>query len=161
MKNQIIDVCCGGKMWWFNKSRPGVLMMDNRKVQPGTVKGENWSVQPDLVADFTKIPFENESFYKVVCDPPHKIKNDSGIITQKYGFLGENWQEKLTLMFEECWRILKPGGTFIFKWADTSIPPRKVLKCFDKWEERLDVSTHTKKGVNNTYFFSFFKELKQ
>lgn len=161
MKNQIIDVCCGGKMWWFNKSRPGVLMMDNRKVEPGTVKGENWSVQPDLVADFTKIPFENESFYKVVCDPPHKITNDSGIITQKYGFLGENWQEKLTLMFEECWRILKPGGTFIFKWADTSIPPRKVLECFDKWEERLDVSTHTKKGVNNTYFFSFFKEVKQ
>jgi SAM-dependent methyltransferase len=161
MKNQIIDVCCGGKMWWFNKSRRGVLMMDNRKVEPGTVKGENWSVEPDLVADFTKIPFENESFYKVVCDPPHKIKNDSGIITQKYGFLGENWQEKLTLMFEECWRILKPGGTFIFKWADTSIPPRKVLECFDKWEERLDVSTHTKKGVNNTYFFSFFKEVKQ
>ena len=161
MKNQIIDVCCGGKMWWFNKSRPGVLMMDNRKVEAGTVKGENWSVEPDLIADFTKIPLENESFYKVVCDPPHKIRNDSGIITQKYGFLGENWKEKLTLMFEECWRILKPGGTFILKWADTSIPPRKVLEGFDKWEERLDVSTHTKKGVNNTYFFSFFKEVKQ
>lgn len=161
MQKQIIDVCCGGRMWWFNKSRPGVLMMDKRTVEKGSVKGENWSCEPDILGDYTCIPFEDETFFKVVCDPPHKIKEDSGIITKKYGYLGDNWKIELSLMFKECWRILKPGGTLIIKWADVDIPPRKVLNCFENWEERLDVSTHTKKGVNNTYFFSFYKEVIQ
>jgi len=157
--NQVIDVCCGGKMWWYNKTRNGVLFMDKREISPGSVKGENWSCQPDLIGDYRAIPFDDETFYKVVCDPPHKIKGDSGIITTKYGFLGQNWQDDLSKMFNECWRILKPGGSLIIKWADVDVPPRKILDCFFDWENRLDVSTHTKKGVNNTYFFSFYKDM--
>lgn len=159
MNNEIIDVCCGGKMWWYNKNRKGVLMMDKRKVKSGSIPGENWKCEPNIIGDYTNIPFPDNSFYKVVCDPPHKIKFDSGIITQKYGFLGKEWKTNLKLMFDECWRILKPGGTLIIKWADVDIPPRKILQCFHKWEERIDVSTHTKKGVNNTYFFSFYKDV--
>ena len=149
-------------MWWFNKTKPNVLFMDKREEKKGFIKEkgcQNYEVKPDLIGDFREIPFPDESFFKVVCDPPHKIKSDSGLITKKYGFLGQNWEEDLSQMFDECWRILKPGGTLIIKWADVDIPPRKVLSCFQNWEERLDVSTHTKKGVNNTYFFSFFKEV--
>lgn len=29
------------------------------------------TVDPDVVADFTKMPFDDESFYLVVFDPPH------------------------------------------------------------------------------------------
>lgn len=162
MKNQIIDVCCGGKMWWFNKTKPGVLFMDKRFESKGFIdeRGcKNYEVKPDILGDFTSMPFEDESFFKVVCDPPHKVKQDSGLITKKYGFLGENWKIDMSNMFDECWRILKPGGTLIIKWADVDIPPREILKCFSNWENRLDVSTHTKKGVNNTYFFSFYKEV--
>ena len=161
-KNQVIDVCCGGRMWWFNKSRPGVLFMDCREEKKGFIENQgcqNYEVKPDIVASFTDMPFENESFFKVVCDPPHKIKRDSGLITKKYGFLSDNWEIDLKLMFEECWRILKPGGTFILKWADVDLAPRKILNCFPDWKNRLDVSTHTKKGVNNTYFFSFYKDV--
>ena len=160
-EKKIIDVCCGGKMWFYNKSKSNVLFVDCREEEKGFIDEigcKNYEVKPDILADFTNLPFENESFFKVVCDPPHKIKIDSGLIHKKYGNLGENWKEKMALMFDECWRILKINGTLIIKWSDVDIPPREILRCFKNWEERIDVSTHTKKGVNNTYFFSFFKD---
>ena len=154
---KIIDVCCGGKMWWFDKGRDDVIFMDKRTERKGFIDERgctSYEVNPDLEGDFTNIPFDDETFFLVVCDPPHKIKKDSGLITKKYGFLGENWEEKLKLMFEECWRILKPNGTLIIKWADVDIPPRKVLSCFS---QKMLIGTHTKKGVNNSYFWTFFK----
>lgn len=59
-----IDVCCGGRMFYFDKHNPDVVFMDNRK----------FTVKPDVVADFRNIPFKDDTFNLVVFDPPHLIK---------------------------------------------------------------------------------------
>ncbi len=152
---EVIDVCCGGRHMWFDKENKNTVFMDIRRVEPGSIElRPNWSVQPCVLGSFEKIPFQNNSFNLVVCDPPHKIKHSSGLIIQKYGFLGDEWEYKIKNMFNECWRILSPGGTLIIKWADVDIPPRKILALFSK---KMLFGTHTKKGTNNTYFWTFYK----
>lgn len=74
MKNKILDACCGSRMFWFDKNNPNVLFMDKRNE---TLKAKDRDkvrtieINPDIVGDFTDMPFENESFYMVVFDPPH------------------------------------------------------------------------------------------
>jgi len=42
-------------------------------IEPGRAykNGAMLSVKPDIEADFTSLPFEDESFFHVVFDPPH------------------------------------------------------------------------------------------
>ncbi|KRL56652.1 methyltransferase [Furfurilactobacillus rossiae] len=75
----IIDVCCGSRMFWFDKENPNVTFMDKRHE---TVRStdNNWGhnrvieINPDIVADFRNIPFDDNSFHMVVFDPPHLLK---------------------------------------------------------------------------------------
>ena len=46
----------------------------------------------------------------------------------KYGTLrGLDWRDMLRKGFAECFRVLRPGGTLIFKWCEVEIPLRDVL----------------------------------
>jgi SAM-dependent methyltransferase len=117
---EILDPCCGGRQWWWDKEHPLALYMDIREEPPGACDVRpNWSVQPDVIGDFRSLPFEDSSFRLVVFDPPHLVRNgSSGYMTLKYGALPpETEQEDLRRGFEECWRVLAPGGTLVFKWA--------------------------------------------
>ena len=135
IEKKILDPCCGGRMWWKNKNHPSAIYMDIRSKEKGFIDSrncQNYEVKPDLIGDFQKIPFEDESFSMVVFDPPQKIKKTTGFITKKYGYLGDNWEEKMKLAFDECMRVLKKNGTLIIKWSDVDIPPRKILNLFSK-----------------------------
>lgn len=70
----ILDACCGSRMFWFDKQNPNVLFVDKRS-ETVTAKDRDRvrtiEVKPDIVADFTNFPFEDNSFYMVVFDPPH------------------------------------------------------------------------------------------
>ena len=46
----------------------------------------------------------------------------------KYGWLGDDWREMLRDGFAECFRVLKPEGTLIFKWAEKEIAVADILK---------------------------------
>ena len=46
---------------------------------------------------------------------------------RKYGQLGSNWREDLRKGFSECFRVLQPLGTLVFKWSDGQIRVREVL----------------------------------
>ena len=93
----ILDACCGGRHFWFDKQNPNALFMDIRQVEPGAISVQpNWSVQPDVIGDYRNMDFEDESFRLVVWDIPHKLKPDKGLITMKYGALGETWREDIT-----------------------------------------------------------------
>ena len=52
MKKIILDVACGGKMFWFDKSNPNVLFLDNRKESHILCDGRKYVVNPDKIMDF-------------------------------------------------------------------------------------------------------------
>jgi 23S rRNA G2069 N7-methylase RlmK/C1962 C5-methylase RlmI len=122
-------------MFWFDKKDSRCLYIDRRRetlitdVRPGRAPT---IVNPDIMADFTNMPFKNESFYHVVFDPPHTINMGAATRTvKKYGTLNDNWKQVLRMGFSECFRVLKPKGTLIFKWSDVHIPLREILKLTD------------------------------
>ena len=67
----ILDACCGGKMFYFNKEDDRVLFQDIRDFNTTLCDGRAFSIHPDVVADFTDMPYPDESFTMVVFDPPH------------------------------------------------------------------------------------------
>ena len=68
---QILDACCGGRHWWWNKAHPLALYIDVRKVAPGSIDVRpNWECAPDELVDFRAMPFADESFSLVLFDPP-------------------------------------------------------------------------------------------
>lgn len=130
---KILDACCGGRMFWFDKENPDVLFVDNRVVDPRMVgKGKNareYSCQPDQVMDFRKLDLPDNHFYLVVFDPPHFTRaGEKSYMGLKYGKLDKKtWKEDLKKGFEECFRVLRPNGVLIFKWNETHIPVSKIL----------------------------------
>ena len=132
----ILDVCCGSKMMWFNKSHPNALYLDKREYEKGHNPHRiNRELKPDMVMDFRKLDFPDESFKLVVMDPPHIIhKEDSKMnMVITYGALNkETWKEDIKKGFDEAWRVLEEYGILIFKWNETSIKKKEVLKVLNK-----------------------------
>lgn len=132
-RKKILDVCCGGRMFWFNKNHPDALYVDRRIVDPVMVgKDRNarmFSCQPDEVMDFRELKIESNSFSLVVFDPPHLTSlGVKSYMAKKYGILDKNtWREDLRKGFSECFRVLKENGILIFKWNETDIPLSKIL----------------------------------
>lgn len=129
MTKEILDACCGSRMFWFDKENKDVLFMDNRTVDNELLcDNRRLTVSPDVVADFTEMPFEDESFSLVVFDPPHLLRaGENSWLAKKYGKLDESWPTMLHDGFAECMRVLKPSGTLIFKWNEDQIKLKDVL----------------------------------
>lgn len=96
IKKIILDACCGSRMFHFNKHNPSVLFADNREIETTMKDGDkvrHLEVKPDVFHDFTDMPYENETFWHIVFDPPHLIKGGKNSwLIKKYGKLPENWQ---------------------------------------------------------------------
>lgn len=133
----ILDACCGGKMFWFDKADPDVLFMDRRKVDPIIVgKGKNarkFECQPDIQMDFRNMDFPDNSFKVVVFDPPHFTSlGAKSYMAIKYGTLDkETWRDDIRKGFSECFRVLKNEGILIFKWNEHDIRLSEILKLTD------------------------------
>jgi ubiquinone/menaquinone biosynthesis C-methylase UbiE len=130
----VLDACCGSRMFWFDKEDDRALFVDSRREQhiltdntraPGS---RVLKVDPDLQADFRALPFSDASFALVVFDPPHMIRaGKAGWLAKKYGVLGTDWREDIRAGFAECFRVLKPEGTLIFKWNEDQVPVSQIL----------------------------------
>ena len=114
----------------------------------------NLVINPDVVGDFTKMPFPDSSFWHVVFDPPHERFGANSVLAKTYGTLyGEDWREMLKGGFAECFRVLKSNGTLIFKWSEVLIPIRKVLEM----TERKPLYGHISGKRANTHWVAFIK----
>ena len=88
----ILDVCCGGKMFYFDKNDSRVLFQDIREIETELCDGRHFEVKPDVIGDFTNMKFEDNSFSMVVFNPPHlkytgSKKECDGWQMTKYGNL--------------------------------------------------------------------------
>ena len=113
-------------MFYFDKHDDRVLFQDIRDIETHLCDGRKFVVKPDVQADFTNMPYPDETFSMVVCDPPHlkytgSKKEKTGYQMIKYGCLEGDWHAVLTNGFRECFRVLKKGGFLIFKWNETDI----------------------------------------
>lgn len=130
----VLDACCGSRMFWFDRENPAAVFADKRRetheLRDSSSAGGSRSlvIDPDIQADFTALPFANECFALVVFDPPHLVRNGaSGWLAKKYGKLGADWRDELRAGFAECFRVLKPEGTLIFKWNENDVPVSQIL----------------------------------
>lgn len=135
MTKHILDATCGSRMIWFDKYCEEALYMDNRE-EDGTAiwKSKNGksvrhlNVHPDVIADFTNMPFMDGIFDLVVFDPPHlKTVGETAWLKKKYGRLPADWETVIHDGFSECLRVTRDFGTIIFKWNEYEIPVRKVI----------------------------------
>ena len=70
----ILDVCCGPRMFYFNKKHPDVLFQDIRIEEKGYIPiRSSCEVKPDVVMDFRKMSHPDKSFKMVIFDPPHLL----------------------------------------------------------------------------------------
>lgn len=161
MSASVLDACCGSRMFWFDKRDSRALFVDNRReshtLNDKSSKGGSREliVDPDLQADFRALPFADATFSLVVFDPPHLTGNGkSGWLAKKYGKLEGDWRNDIRAGFSECFRVLKPEGTLIFKWNETDIPVSEILALTD--ERPLFGNRHGK--LNKSHWIVFHKE---
>lgn len=156
MEKKILDVCCGSKMFWFDKNNPDVEFCDKRTVERHEYYRNRYiEISPDTVCDFTALPFENETYSLVVFDPPHlTMAGDTSWMALKYGCLKGEWREMLKNGFDECMRVLKPDGVLVFKWSEVQIPLREILPLFSQ----SPLFGNRSGKHNNTHWLCFMKQ---
>ncbi|WP_255558871.1 class I SAM-dependent methyltransferase [Horticoccus luteus] len=117
-------------MFWFDKADGRALFVDKRRetCAADTREGRREIVvNPDVLADFKALPFASATFTLVVFDPPHTFAGPNGWTAKKYGTLKADWREEIRAGFAECFRVLAPRGTLIFKWNEHRVPVATVL----------------------------------
>lgn len=163
----VLDACCGSRLFWFDHNDARAIFMDIREGEwakdYGTEKTAGRSpivVRPDVLGSFASMPFRDESFSLVVFDPPHHTtkhfgSNANSIIKNCYGVLLPGLEEMLTAGFAECFRVLKPNGTLVFKWSAREIPLARVLSL----TSHRPLFGHTTGSKSHTHWVTFLKAL--
>lgn len=149
---KILDVCCGSRMFWYDKHEEHTTYMDIRKaVYTATDRGKERRIEinPDIKSDWKQIPFNDETFDLVVFDPPHLIRaGKTSWLAKKYGTIDlMTWPHDFHCAFQEIMRVLKPTGTMLFKWNEDQIPIKEVFKAFDQQPILGDMKSKTKWSV--------------
>lgn len=164
---QILDATCGGRSIWLpgQKEHEDTLFIDKREREPGFTgqEGRTFSVKPDQVQDFRDLPYDDDEFRLIVFDPPQMIRENgmeklTGYVTKSYGALhAETWQSDLRRGFEELWRVLQPGGTLVFKFADNDVNFRDVLDLAPA-DPLFGTTTKKNSKVENRWFVFYNSE---
>lgn len=130
----ILDVCCGSRMFWFDRTDRRAVFSDIRAENIQMGDGRQLVISPDLIADFRNLPFSDNTFPVVVFDPPHLERaGEKGWMRQKYGVLNKKtWRDDIRAGFAEAFRVLRPHGVLIFKWNETQIPMREIIVLTDE-----------------------------
>jgi len=156
MKNKtVLDACCGSRMFWFDKEDDRAVFNDIRKESHTLCDGRELVISPDTVSSFVDMPFDDEQFNLVIFDPPHlKNAGDNSWLAKKYGKLTGDWKADLKGGFKECFRVLKSGGTLIFKWNEEQVKVSEILALTDE----KPVVGHRSGKASKTHWICFGKQ---
>lgn len=160
MEKIILDATCGGRSIWFDKEEPHTLYCDIREGEYSVEYGKDGrfvqkiEIRPDVLCDFSNMPFADESFRLVVFDPPHAqgVKESSWMF-KKYGVLPDNWEQLIKRGVDECLRVLKPYGVLVFKWSDVSISTKQIIDAIG----RSPLFGHRSGRKMGTHWLTFMK----
>ena len=153
----VLDPCCGSRCFYFDKKDPRVLACDIRREHRAIYHERMLHVEPDLIQDFRHLPEDwTDRFPLVVFDPPHLLRaGERSYMRAKYGVLSrETWREDLRKGFEECFRVLAPLGTLIFKWNECQIPVSEILAL----TPHKPIFGNRLPSKNKTHWLVFFKQ---
>jgi len=156
---EILDATTGGGHMWHPDSEDleRAVYADRRRCD-GLEHQPSWSCEPSVLCDTRRLPFRDESFNLIAFDPPHRVTDDgmnqlSGVIEKKYGALSaETWQSDLRRSFDELWRVLSPGGTLTFKWADRHKSHSEVINLIGR-SPLYGVTTEKERGVTKWWVY--------
>lgn len=139
MNRPVLDACCGSRMFWFDRSDDRAVFGDIRREhhtladRSSAGGSRELIIEPDQQIDFRSLPFSTGTFHLVVFDPPHLVRNGAtGWLAKKYGKLGQDWREDIRSGFTECFRVLRPNGTLIFKWNETDVKVSEILNLTEE-----------------------------
>lgn len=158
---KILDVTCGSRSIWFNKNHPAAIYFDRRDEEHietfgSTPHTRHTIIHPDVIGDFTDLPFEDNSFALVVFDPPHRFGLKDSWFLKRYGTYDtqEEMLDNIVRGFAECMRVLKPDGVLIFKWSEVQIPTPDIIKAIGY----QPLFGHHSGKKSNTNWLCFMKE---
>ena len=153
----ILDMCCGSKMFYHDRNDPRVVFCDVRSESVELCEGRVLTVAPDVVADFRALPFPDARFSLVVFDPPHLLRaGPNSWMRHKYGVLTpDTWPQDIAAGFREAFRVLKPGGSLLFKWNETHIHKSKILALAG----RAPLLSQRVGKSDKTHWIVFFKDV--
>ena len=57
MEKLILDICCGSRMFWFNKKQENTIYVDNRKENHVLCDDRKLVISPDVIGDFKNVGF--------------------------------------------------------------------------------------------------------
>lgn len=150
----ILDPCCGGKMMWFDKNNPLVIFGDKRDEKHELCDGITLVINPDIIMDFTNMPFADKSFKLISWDPPHMKKLGANTwMAKKYGVLSYHWRDDIRDGFIECFRVLQDYGVLVFKWNEAQVKLNDVIDL----APRRPLFGHTSGKHGKTIWLTFMK----
>ena len=154
----VLDACCGSRAFWFDKRDGRALFVDKRSgIFPRSHADTPRApvvVDPDCQCDFKTLPFPDGTFEHVVFDPPHIVGGaETGNVAKYYGVLRGDWRDELRQGFAECFRVLRAGGTLVFKWNECRIPVADVLKLTNE----KPLYGHKSGKLSKTHWVAFLK----
>ena len=152
----VLDPASGSRMFYFDKADQRVLFGDIRSEQHVLCDGRALDVNPDALMDFRDLPFDDNTFSVVIFDPPHLVRaGPRSWQAAKYGRLDrDTWRDDLRAGFAECFRVLRPEGVLIFKWAEVQIPVSQILALTDQ----KPLVGHRVGKQQKTHWVTFIKE---
>ena len=56
---KVIDVCCGGRMMWFDKNYKEAVFNDIRSECHDLTNDQHIEIRPDTMHDFKNLPYSN------------------------------------------------------------------------------------------------------
>lgn len=151
----ILDPASGSRGFYFDKIDDRVVFGDIRSgVNERNDNNRVCVIEPDVVMDFTDLPFGDKQFKLVIFDPPHMTSlGETSWYAKKYGRLTGDWKTDLAAGFVECWRVLDDFGTMIFKWNEYEVPLSDIRPMFPD----RPVIGHRSGKKSLTHWIVFFK----